>query len=334
MSLFIYELICAGGLGDHPPTSWRREGWAMLSAIVADFSRIPGVEVVTLLDTNLTASLGHHCFRCTPADEPRALRAAAAQAEAALIIAPEPGDLLATRSEWARAHCPLLGCEPATIRYVSDKLRLASRLHRQGVPTPATWPLRDFPGALPFPRVLKPHIGAGAQATFVVEVEAAWPGIVAAANAELPGEEFIVQSFCPGLAASVALVCGRHQILMTPGSVQALRRDGRLYYEGGSVPLPPDLRARAQRLALAACTAIPPHVPRPTGYVGVDVVLGDAADGSRDAVIEINPRLTTSYIGLRALARGNLAETWLRLFRGECCEDLGWRDDVVEFTAQ
>jgi predicted ATP-grasp superfamily ATP-dependent carboligase len=34
-------------------------------------------------------------------------------------------------------------------------------------------------------------------------------------------------------------------------------------------------------------------------------------------VIEINPRLTTSYVGLRRLARFNLAEALLRLLVGD-----------------
>jgi predicted ATP-grasp superfamily ATP-dependent carboligase len=329
---FIYELICAGGLGDDPPVSLRREGWAMLAAVVADFRRIPGAHVLTLLDAHLPP-LGDRCVRCTPADEPQAFRAVAAQADAALIIAPEPGDLLATRSDWALAHCPLLGCQPATIRHVSDKLRLASLLGRQGVPTPLTCPLGDVPREAPFPRVLKPRCGAGAQATFVVEDAAAWPGAVAAAGAELPDQDFIVQRYHAGVPASVAVLCGRAQTLLTPGALQTIRRDARLHYDGGSVPLPPPFRARAQRLALAVCAAVPTGVPPLFGYVGVDVVLGDASDGSEDVVIEINPRLTTSYVGLRGLARENLADVLWRLFRDERVAELSWREEAITFAA-
>jgi predicted ATP-grasp superfamily ATP-dependent carboligase len=39
------------------------------------------------------------------------------------------------------------------------------------------------------------------------------------------------------------------------------------------------------------------------GYVGVDVVLGER----EAALIELNPRLTTSYLGLRAAFDQNLA---------------------------
>ena len=54
----------------------------------------------------------------------------------------------------------------------------------------------------------------------------------------------------------------------------------------------------------------------PLGYFGIDMVLGDDADGSRDAVIEVNPRFTTSYVGLRAAANVNLVAAMLHLADG------------------
>src|SRR5262249_42859079 len=85
----------------------------------------------------------------------------------------------------------------------------------------------------------------------------------------------------------------------------------------------------ARRLAETAVAA----VPGLQGYVGVDLVLGSAGDGSQDWVIEINPRLTTSYVGLRALAEDNLAEVMLAVARGEPVAPLTWRPGKVEFSA-
>jgi predicted ATP-grasp superfamily ATP-dependent carboligase len=89
------------------------------------------------------------------------------------------------------------------------------------------------------------------------------------------------------------------------------------------------LAERAMRLGqrtVAALTGL-------RGYVGVDLVLGDAADGSRDWVIEVNPRLTTSYVGLRALARTNLADALLRVATGQEVEPPAWRAGTVQFRA-
>jgi predicted ATP-grasp superfamily ATP-dependent carboligase len=52
-----------------------------------------------------------------------------------------------------------------------------------------------------------------------------------------------------------------------------------------------------------------------------------------DAVIEINPRLTTSYVGLRALAETNLAEALLHVALGDAIPNLAWRPGVVQFNA-
>ena len=46
-------------------------------------------------------------------------------------------------------------------------------------------------------------------------------------------------------------------------------------------------------------------------------MLGREPDGSADFVIEVNPRLTTSYVGLRAVAKTNLAEVMLRVAAGD-----------------
>ncbi len=74
---------------------------------------------------------------------------------------------------------------------------------------------------------------------------------------------------------------------------QLLSDDGRFKYEGGELPIPPTLAERAVKLASRAVECVPGLL----GYVGVDLVLGEAEDGSRDYAIEINRALTTSYIG-------------------------------------
>jgi hypothetical protein len=63
------------------------------------------------------------------------------------------------------------------------------------------------------------------------------------------------------------------------------------------------------RLARAAVETL----PEPTGYLGIDLVLGPDPGGAEDMVIEVNPRLTTSYVGLRVAAADgvNLAAAML-----------------------
>ncbi len=85
---------------------------------------------------------------------------------------------------------------------------------------------------------------------------------------------------------------------------------------------------RATELADRALEALPAAL----GYVGVDLVLGKAADGSEDYVIEINPRLTTYYVGLRAASEDNLAAALLAN-AGGLCESPRFRDGHLEFLS-
>ncbi len=77
--------------------------------------------------------------------------------------------------------------------------------------------------------------------------------------------------------------------------------------------MPTGLAERATELAMRAISALPPL----TGYAGVDLVLGDDPDGTADVVIEVNPRLTTSYVGLRRAVQGGLVGPMLAAAKGE-----------------
>jgi len=92
------------------------------------------------------------------------------------------------------------------------------------------------------------------------------------------------------------------------------------------LPLPPALAERAVRVARMAVDVVPGLL----GYVGVDVVLGPVEDW----VIEINPRLTTSYLGLRMLAEDNLAEMMVRAAQGTQVEAPRWRGGIARFSVE
>jgi predicted ATP-grasp superfamily ATP-dependent carboligase len=66
--------------------------------------------------------------------------------------------------------------------------------------------------------------------------------------------------------------------------------------------------------------------------MGIDLVFGLAVDGSEDVVIEVNPRLTTSYLGLRKIANGNLAAAMVRTAKGQAA-DLSFSSVPVQFSA-
>jgi hypothetical protein len=109
----------------------------------------------------------------------------------------------------------------------------------------------------------------------------------------------LVQRFVSGTAASVALLSDGRRSRVLAVSGQTLAGGAVFAYAGGETPLAHPQAARAAAAARRACRGLPGL----KGYVGVDVVLTDT-----DAfVIEVNPRLTTSYLGVRASLRENVA---------------------------
>lgn len=328
MRLFVYEFLSAMGLGAQAPESLRREGWAMLRSVAEDFARAGGIHVTTLVDESCPARPGHECrTQRTPGLE--AFRACVAETDATLVIAPEADDLQSRRSRSViEAGRQLLGSLPEAIWLASDKLALHRHWQIHRVRSPATVPAGEVPPPFTPPWVCKPRHGAGSQATFLVPDARAWPLAFAEGRAEWPDGDRIVQPYVPGLPASVAFLMGPGQCVPLVPAAQELSDDGRFRYHGGRVPLPASLCDRALRLAQAAVAGIEGL----QGYVGVDLVLGAAEDGSDDYAIEINPRLTTSYIGLRRLCRDNLARAWLDVLDGHDVR-LAWRDGVVAFDA-
>lgn len=334
MRIFIYEYTCAVRRNHHPRMEpLRGEGWAMLSAVLADFARLPGVEVLTLLGEPREVPAGVHVHRNDHShNEVDLFRKLAKSAHYSLIIAPELDSLLFTRCRWLEeAGGRLLGPSSLAVRFAADKLILARHLQQHGVPSPPCSPYPPGPllPGISFPAVCKPRFGAGSTASYLIQTPEDLLAAVASAEKEgFPGE-MIVQSFVPGFPASLAFLMGPKAALPLCPAAQRLTDDGRFRYLGGWLPLPAELAERALALAELAVKA----VPGLRGYIGVDLVLGAAADGSQDWVIEINPRLTTSYVGLRALAETNLADAWLSVATGQEPPHLSWHAGRVEFQA-
>ena len=80
-------------------------------------------------------------------------------------------------------------------------------------------------------------------------------------------------------------------------NLQEISGRARLSYRGGRVPFDHPLRP----LAFWRAEEVVRAIPGLKGYVGIDMVLTDC-----DAVvIEVNPRVTTSYVGIRKVLRQN-----------------------------
>lgn len=308
----------AGGGGDDGAAALRDEGRRLLAALLADLAELPGVEPVAVADRSAAdLDLGPAAaVESVPAGaDPATAAARGAQRRpgASLwVVAPETRGRLEEACRAAEeAGVRLVGPASRGVRRAARRRALLRRLDRAGLPTPPTAEAASRDAARRHARraggaaVVKPGRGAGGAGTTRVEdgdaARAAWSR-AAAVEPELPP---LVQPFVEGVAASaLLLVDGDGAVRPLAFSRQRVRFDPAARYEGGRTPYRhPDAR-RALDVAADAARA----AGGLRGLVGVDLVL--APEGP--VVMEINPRLTTSYLGLRRHAGARAAAAALR----------------------
>jgi len=323
MRILLYEFASGGGLaGREVPASLGREGRAMLTALVADLAATGCHEVVTTTDPRFPLSAPPGVQVVTLAGRSAArLDALIASADAVWLIAPETDrclERLAVRAE--RMGKTLLGPGAAAIRRASDKAGLPRRLARHGVPHPRTsvvprssdW--RAAAREVGYPIVVKPARGAGCNGVCLARDARELHHAVDMARAVNRKGQLLLQRYVPGVAASVSLLADGERAVALAVNAQWVRASrgplGRsrnraavpllpFLYRGGKTPFDHPLAGRAVEAALRTCQAISGL----RGYIGVDMVLTE----SEAVVIEVNPRVTTAYLGVRAALEENVA---------------------------
>lgn len=271
----------------------------MLQALLRDLSDLPGVTLTVTRDARLPAipartiaiqqepwTIWQHCIH---------------QADKVWLIAPESGGML---EQLTRIVPPekRTGCDLQSLQIASSKIETARLLEQHGIAAVPTWRANALP-LHPAPWVAKPDDGAGCEDTRFFADNAAMQAWLAEGRVAT----HIIQPWLDGEPASLSMLCHQGQGWLLSANRQRVSKDehGVLAYLGSV------LNGMAQRWDAFAALAqqIAQALPGLTGYVGVDVVV----QGDRVVVLEINPRLTTSYVGLRQATGLNPAKLMLDL---------------------
>ena len=313
MRVFVSEYLVGGATsGSAVSASMQREGLAMLQAVTEDIARMPGCSVVTTLESGFPLSPNVEVIRVNHRDAERALfQQLLGEVDAALVIAPETEGVLAERCrQVAAANVTSWNCAVSAIQLCEDKLRLANHLTAVGIPTLSTMlvDLDQPASSITLPVVLKPRDGAGSCLTFLVENCQQWEYADQSFRDAGASHKCLYQPFIPGRALSVGvnISLDGNRIECLPVGEQRLSTDGRFQYLGGIIPanISTNARIAVQELVLATCRSIEGLA----GYIGLDLLL---TEDESPVVVEINPRLTTSYIGYRQLYAEPIPIRWL-----------------------
>jgi predicted ATP-grasp superfamily ATP-dependent carboligase len=292
-----------------------REGRAMLLAVLADAARSRALEVTALIDDSVPFDLPVRGARAAvpSGEEIGCLQEAAAACDVAIIIAPETAGILAGRVAAARAvGAEVIAPDAAWLALAADKQATVLALAAAGVPVPPGRALdvgAAWPQGFVRPAVRKRLDGCGCDGFTVVEPHDSPPH--AAEHAAR------IEAAAAGRSAGVACLCGAGGVVPLPPLEQRFTTGPEPAYRGGSVIDDPGLESRAAGLACRAVAALERAAGcAARGWIGVDLVLGVREDGRDDRVLEVNPRLTTSFVGHSHGRDHSLIEWVIRMARG------------------
>ena len=310
MKVLVYEHVSGGGFsGKLLPTSILCEGFAMLRAVISDF-KAAGHSLTTVLDSRLkllNPPLEADSVVSTSSnqDVETALQELSESVDAVFIIAPESNQILQSLVESIElTGVTSLNCSSSFIRSVSDKICVIERAKELRLHTPETILFnsqdtikeikKTVHSRLRLPLVVKPVNGVGCAGLSVINDERLLASAVAKAIGASANSHFMVQKLIGGIAVSVTLLSTGKELLPVSLNWQDVIMKPPLSastYNGGQVPFD----SLFKRDAFAAAEALVKSFDGFRGYVGVDMVL----TGREVVIIEVNPRLTTSYVGMR-----------------------------------
>lgn len=301
MRIFAYEFITGGGLLHDPlPQSLAIEGDMMVNALLDDLIRLPDIEVLVSRDPRLAfGTAGVDCMSPSAGEDPFvAFARGVRQCDAVWPIAPETGGVLEELSRIVVEEGRLLlGSQPEAVAIAASKSRTIEVLEEAGIRCVPTFsdPARVTP--IPGPWVIKPDDGAGCADASVV---ASWQDARGWLDARA-GEGFVAQPWYEGPSLSLSTICQDGKSVLLSCNRQHVRRhDSRLELEGITVNALDDALGTYSNIARRIAAVMPGL----RGYVGVDLISTE----TDSIVLEVNPRLTTSYCGLRDALGFNPAE--------------------------
>ncbi len=231
----------------------------------------------------------------------------AESADAIIIIAPESGSTLLTCCNWLSEWREKFRSPDANfVTLTSDKQATCDFFEKNGVNVPdgeLLLPAFESSETIEFPSVLKPLDGAGSENIVLVRDQTELNSLIKTmgSNSRCRIEEYV-----PGVPVSVSAICSEKSFRLLQPTQQTFKQLPFGEFTGAASIQDDALRSRARVLATAAFNAL----PSTRGYVGIDMVLAEAG-ADADVVIEVNPRLTSSYGLLRKLEETNLAAEML-----------------------
>jgi len=220
-------------------------------------------------------------------DLEQTIESLAGKCDAGLVIAPD--ELLEDLTRLVEKNTMNLGCPSGSVRLCADKLSTSEVLTKAAIKVPRTAGVEDrdvfAPGEMV---VIKPRWGCASEDTALITYDK---------STHIP-EGFVLTEYIEGEHLSASLIAADNILLPLSVNRQNIIIDSTIQYNGSVVGI--DSGRNTEVFETAQCSA---RVLGCSGYVGVDIVLAD-----EPWVVDVNPRPTTSIIGIDRVMDAKLGE--------------------------
>ena len=300
-------------VGQALPSSLLSEGRMMLQALLDELDGMPDVEIWLPLDErsgNIRLPKRSHVILVNESDDVQeVLRNLIHKCDAFWPTAPETEGVLAMLARLTLdREIRLLLSNPKTVDLCTDKWATYQCLKTNNIPVVETLKL-SYMRFSPFTEcVFKPIDGVGCEGNHIVEDAEEFRCVSDQLTA---AGHYIVQPYLKGRAVSLSCLFKQGKAWLLTYNEQLMSSENKSFKLLGCIVNRPNPDPEGY---IKLINNIAQALPDLWGYVGIDLI---ETAGAGPVVLEINPRLTTSYSGIRAATGINVAEQIFLLLTGE-----------------
>ena len=307
MRILVFEYISGGGLAQQAlPASLLLEGCLMGHALLDDLAELTAVELFVLRDERVdNATVKHNAkvqfltvFKYTDLQE--FLLERQETYDVVWLIAPETEGVLAFWCHFFKRQGKVLATSAQqAVELCQDKFATFKALQQAGIACVPSDLLDPSSKMETTKSILKLNDSVGCEEVYLVDSAQQWHDTVQNMN---PQSQYIVQPYIQGEVLSLSCLFYQGQAYFICCNAQHMQIDQQQFeLLGCTVNVQPEKASLYQML----CQKIADAIPFLFGYVGIDFIQTEAGD---NLILEINPRLTSSYAGIKEALGINIAE--------------------------
>ncbi len=309
MRLLVFEFITGGGLvNDILPASLMQEGSMMRVALLQDLEEIQNLKLLVLNDGRVNPpqmAEGALLNIKQGTDLASYLHDINSDYDTVWLIAPETDGILVHWNQFfnQKNKQVCLSTNKALI-LCQNKLKTINRLQEAGISCVNSQKYQSFSALDAGAWVLKPMDSVGCEDVYLLQTEQQWFSVLQNLNKQ---QAYLVQPYIKGKVLSLSALFYQGESAFICCNQQHLTfDDNKFQLLGCTVNVKQEQRLDWQSL----CSKIAQAIPGLWGYIGIDLI---ETEQGELLILEINPRLTTSYVGIKEATGINVAAQVLGL---------------------